>query len=260
MDHIIYGWFFFAAVIALVLALGWRFFDRPTDGGLIDVAGLEASSVLDRLVRRRASNAATIAAIGLCVVGGLIWASVAYRLDAELPQHIALPEVPGWQRVNYHPAMWWEPRARGANHRLLGRYADRAGHSVDVFVALYSGQSEGREAGGFGEGALVPGTGWAWQGQGSAVADGKSERLLGNGKIERLAQTYYRTGPLLTGSNVRLKLSNIADRLILRERPTMMLILSGEQRSADKPADHIAAFRSAIGPLGPWMDRIAAGH
>jgi exosortase len=28
VDHIIYGWFFFAAVIAAILAIGWPFFDR----------------------------------------------------------------------------------------------------------------------------------------------------------------------------------------------------------------------------------------
>ena len=92
------------------------------------------------------------------------------------------------------------------------------------------------------------------------MADAKSEVLLGQGLVERLAQTTYRTGEVLTGSNTRLKLANIADRLALRARPTMLLILSAERPAGDpsgrSPAESIAAFRAAAGPLGPWMDRI----
>jgi hypothetical protein len=29
-DHIVYGWFFFAAVIAAIIALSWPFFDRAS--------------------------------------------------------------------------------------------------------------------------------------------------------------------------------------------------------------------------------------
>jgi hypothetical protein len=57
-----------------------------------------------------------------------------------------------------------------------------------------------------------------------------------------------------TGSNLRLKLANIADRVVLRARPTMMLILSSEEPHADAS---LRAFRASAGPLGPWMDRIA---
>ena len=111
-----------------------------------------------------------------------------------------------------------------------------------------------------GQGALVPDSGWAWQGDGPPVAEGKSERLLGSGHYRRLAVTWYRSGSMLTGSNMHLKLANIADRLILRERPTMVLILSAEDRPGQPAERRIAAFRDAIGPTGPWMDRLAAGR
>ncbi len=127
----------------------------------------------------------------------------------------------------------------------------------DVFVALYSGQGEGREAGGFGEGALVPDTAWRWEKPGPAIADAQSDLLLAEGKIERLAATFYRTDDLLTGSNSELKLATMRDRLLLRARPTTMLILSSEAGGA-RPADEsIAAFRRATGPTAAWMDGIA---
>jgi hypothetical protein len=38
--------------------------------------------------------------------------------------------------------------------------------------------------------------------------------LLATGPLGRLAETTYRTGDLTTGSNLRLKLANIRDRVL----------------------------------------------
>lgn len=254
IDHLIYGWIFFAVVMAATLAIAWRFFDRGAADPMIDAGAIERSAVLDRLERRAIGQGAAVAAIAALAVLATVWAIAADRLRASLPQAIALPEVAGWQRVAYAPAVPWEPRASGADHRLLGRYRDARGRQVDVFVALYALQDEGREAGGFGEGALRPDGAWAWLSPGAPVADAKADRLLGAGRHLRLAETTYRTGEVVTGSNLRLKLANIADRLALRARPTTLLILSSEDRA---PEGSLRAFRASVGPLGPWMDRIA---
>lgn len=257
IDHLIYGWFFFAAVIALVLALGWRFFDRSIDDPLVDVEAIEGSALLARLSRPTLSPAAALAALGAVLVGALAWSWAADRLEAPLPRQIFLPEVSGWHRVDYAPKLWWEPRANGAEHRLLGSYADASGRRVDVFVALYSAQREGKEAGGFGEGALPSDGDWAWRAEGPAAEGAQSDLLRGLGGVERLALTWYRTGDLMSGSNTRLKLATIEDRLVLRARPTMVLILSAEGGAGGKPEAALAAFRQATGPLDAWMDRIA---
>jgi EpsI family protein len=177
-------------------------------------------------------------------------------MSAPMPRIVALPSVPGWTRVDYQPQLWWEPRASGAGHRLLGSYADAKGRRVDVFYALYASQREGSEAGGFGEGALTPGSGWAWQAPAESFAGAQAERLLGNGQVGRVALTWFRTGDLLTGSNARLKLAAMADRIALRERPTALLIFSAEDASGKPAAATIHAFAAAVGPLGPWIDRI----
>lgn len=257
VDHIIYGWVFFAVVIAAVLALSWRFFDRPVDQPMIDPEQIAALPWLARLERAAISIPLALAAGGLIVLGGAGWAHAADALAAPLPRQVFLPDVPGWQRADYRPVSAWQPIAGGADHRLLGRYVDKAGNEVDVFYALYAAQGEGSEAGGFGQGALSPGSGWAWTSAGPAMPPAKSDRLLWDGRNVRLAATYYRSGALLTGSNARLKLANIGDRLLLRARPTQMLILSAEAHPGHDPAAAMAAFRNAIGDPGPWMDRIA---
>jgi exosortase A len=255
-DHIVYGWIFFAVVIALVLALWWRFFDRPLDAPPVDIAGIVASPVLARLEGRPIAARHVLLALVAILLVGQVWTRAAAALTAPLPRAIALPEVPGWRRVAYQPTVAWEPRAEGADHRLLGRYADARGRTVDVFVAVYARQGEGREAGGFGQGALPPDGLWAWQGPGPAIAQARSERLL-NRDAARLAYSWYRTGDLLTGSNARLKIATMADRLLLRARPTVLLIISAEERADDPVQPAMAAFLRAAGPVERWMDRAA---
>ena len=256
-DHIVYGWIFFAVVLALVITGAWRFFDRPVNAAIIDGDAINRSPLLSWLEGLRISALSTLAALGLMVFGGQVWARAANSMAAVLPDQVFLPDVPGWARMDYAPQAWWEPKAEGAEHRLLGRYAGQNGGIVDVFLAVYASQGEDREAGGFGQGAMTPGSGWAWLSPGPVMAGAKSERLLAKNGAQRLALTWYRTGDLTTGSNARLKLATMQSRLILTARPTAMLILSAEERDG-QPADAaIREFLKAAGPPDDFMDRVA---
>ncbi|HUQ13285.1 MAG TPA: exosortase A [Novosphingobium sp.] len=256
-DHVFYGWVFFAAVIALVLALGWRFFDRAIDDPMIDAQAIEADPRLARIGRFSMRREAALAAIALLAIAASGWSLAAARLAAPVPAHIALLPVPGWQRADYTPAEWWQPRHTGAAHRLLGRYENSAGDAVDVSYALYAAQGEGREAGGFGEGALTPETDWAWRSPGPEIVGARVDRLAAPGPVERVAATWYKTGDLVTASNARLKLANIADRLVLRRRTTSVLIVSAEERPGRPAPRAIRRFLDATGDPGAWMDRLA---
>ena len=257
-DHIFYGWIFFAVVIALVLALSWRWFDRAPDDPQIDADAILASPILARLGRWRMGGQAALAATLALALGGMAWAAATDRLAAPLPSRVDLPAVQGWQRIDYAPRVWWQPRHAGAAHRLLGRYADAQGHTVDVSYALYASQGEGHEAGGFGEGALTPQSAWDWVQPGPVLAGVGTERLVATGGIERLCATWYETGGIVTGSNVRLKLANMADRLLMRRRATAVLILSAEERPGYPATRALSRFVGATGGPGAWMDRVAA--
>ena len=62
----------------------------------------------------------------------------------------------------------------------------------------------------------------------------------------------------MTGSNARLKLANMADRLLLRHNATAVLIVSAEERPGHPSGRALSRFIAATGGAGAWMDRIGA--
>ncbi|WP_369405472.1 exosortase A [Novosphingobium lentum] len=259
-DHIFYGWVFFAIVMAVVMAIGWRFFDRAVDDPMIDAARLSASPVLDRLTSFGLGGPAAMAGLVAIVIAAITWGDSEDRLRAPLPSQIFLADVAGWSQVNYAPAYPWQPLHGGADHRLLGRYRGPQGQLVDVSYALYARQDEGSEAGGFGQGAVPLGGRWAWTSPGPAVPGAVSDRIQAPGPVSRIAVTFYHSGALLTGSNAKLKLATMRDRLLLQARPTSTLIVSAEERPGAPAAAAIAAFLQSTGPVARWMDRLGSNR
>ena len=252
-DHIFYGWIFFAAVLVIVMAIGWRFFDRSIDDPAFDV---EAARALESIQQpsSRAALGATYALIAL----PMLWTFVAAQPSAILPDGIDLPQVAGWQRVEYSPAYPWRPRFDGANYSLLGSYFRADGLTVDVAIGLYDGQAEGREITGYGQGAHDPASGWSWAANGDAVEYGRSDIFAAPGPVVREAVTYYRIGDMLTGSGVKVKLEIMKARLSGQPQSAMTIIVSAENGKERSGRAAINAFLSDIGPVDKWADRIVA--
>lgn len=256
-DHIFYGWVFFALVIAMLLGLSWRYFDRAPEDASFDPGAIARSSLLNRFAGFAVKPNTALSIIAAMAIGFAGWQALAGKLEARTPDLLELPAVEGWTLVEYAPTLNWEPRAGGAEHRLLGRYRSEAGQAVDVFFAFYSSQSEGKEAGGFGQGALDYDSDWRWLEDAEGSATHHAEYLLARGHVKRRAETSYRKGSMLTGSTARLRLSDMFSRLLLREQPTLVLILSSEQTPAHDAGQSIASFRQSIGNEAQWMDHIA---
>lgn len=256
-DHIVYGWMFFAAVMAALLALGWRFFDRGVDDAFLDPKKIATAGWLQRFERYSGNDWRVLAALAVMALGTLAWSAQARQLEADLPDAIELPDVPGWTRSPVAAAYPWEARAAGADHKLVARFRDDQGRVVDVIYALYAAQEEGREAGAFGQGALPEGTEWRWLSTVPAPEGASGNRLQALGVHQRLAYTWYRHGDWLGSSRLHLKLSNMRDRLLGRARPTMMLVLSAEDTPKNDAEQALTAFLQSTGPLREWMDAVA---
>jgi EpsI family protein len=262
-DHVFYGWVFFALVMALCMAVGWRFFDRPVDSAMIDPEAIAASPLVQRLARLRLRPGVTFAAMLALALALLGWGAAAGLLAEKLPVGIRLPAVTGWEAVPPDAGATWAPLHGGSDRQFHMRFRNRAGATVDVSYALYANQSEGHEAGGFGQGALPLGGRWAWERPGPAWAAARSDVIQtpseGPRPERRLCLTWYRSGTLLTGSNLVLRLHAMGDHLMFRRQATAVLILSASDRLDRDPAAAIAAFTAAVGPVDRWIDDLSAG-
>src|SRR3546814_9915583 len=138
------------------MAAGGPLFDRSVDEAFFDPAKLKGAV-------RHGCQAAVIAPL-LIVIAAVapLWTGAMAATSDPVPNHISLPDVPGWTRVDYRPSYPWKPHFAGADHELLGRYRTGEGLEADIAIAGYARPGEGRELVGFGQGAVAQGSEWAW--------------------------------------------------------------------------------------------------
>ncbi len=244
-DHIIYGWFFFAFVMLVVMAVSWRFFDRKIGNAWL-------TDVPQAVGKVRPAYALALATVGVVLLP-LLWNGTIIAAGRHpLPNAIRLPAVAGWIIVPRTGGYPWVPRFDGADHMLLGRYHNAAGQQVDVGIALYGWQAEGRKIVGFGQGAINPDSKWAWSSDAPAAVGGKAQRMLAPGKIAREAVTFYVLGGGATGDAMTVKLRTLQARLLGGDPAAAVVIVSCE--GPNRPA--IDAFLTAMGPVDAQAHRL----
>lgn len=253
-DHILYGWVFFALVMAGVLAIGWRWFDRDPDAAWVDVDAIAAMPV-----RRADGFRVTAAVLALATVvyatGGMLVA----RADA-LPAQLHLPDVPGWTRVGIDDAAPWQPYYPNADHRLFGRYSNGRGAVVDLGIAVYAGQREGHELVAFGQGLLRENDRWVKVTDEAPLATGRVERITAPGPVERIVATWYRVGGTTTASGARVKIETLKAKLTGGRQSAVAVHLSAVPANGVDPRSGIAAFLSAAGSPGAIADTALTGR
>mgnify|MGYP005812481589 CR=1 FL=1 len=244
IDHIIYGWVFFAVVVALVLALAWRWFDRDPQAEAQGSAALAEHPLVvaaDRLTTRPSTIAPIMAAL-ILLVG--LWGGLARASEAPAP--LSVPQIEGWALVD--PPEWrgWQPQGASASRRLHAVYEDAQGRRVDLYLAAYSGDADPTAGE---EGAMPPDTGWRRVGPAAAPESMIGDRLWGGRSGRRLAWTSYVSGDRSTASAIALRLSGLGERLMLRSQPRWLIILSAAETPDAPAAEALADFhRQAGGP------------
>ncbi len=252
IDHLIYGWVFFAIVIALIMAAGWHFFDRAPNARWFDPADLQASGTGPGRPAR-AVQAAGIA-VALAAAAPFWLAAVAAAGTRAVPD-VPLPEVAGWTRLAATGD--WQPHFVGADRIRQARYRNAAGQQVDLALIVFARQSEGRELVGYGQGASDEDGAWSWTGEAPAPADGRAERIGSHGKVREVA-SFYRVGEIVTGSATRVKLETIRVRLLGGPQRAVALLVAAEAPADGlSPRPAIDSFLHSLGPVAPLADRAA---
>jgi exosortase A len=244
-DHVIYGGIFFAIVIALILGIGWRFFDRGVNDPWFDAQKLQPEAP-------RGAQLSHVAAILLLVAAlPVAWSILVTAAGARpAPADIVMPELPGWQRVTAGEGRAWQPHFAGADRVRLAHYRDGQNRVVDLAIILFASQSEGRELVGYGQGAVTPEGDWAWTANTAAPPGGRAERIASHG-VEREVVSFYRVGDIVTGSGVGVKLETLKVRLLGGPQRAVAILVS----SGSRPA--IDDFVARLGPIERLADRAA---
>lgn len=254
MDHVIYGGFFFAVVIALIMGVAWRFFDRKVGDPWFDPRRLQPAGIApdpEPRIWRGAGLVVTLAA------APMLWASaIAATGHSEAPTTLAMPAVQGWERSPTVSGRPWAPHFAGADRLETAHYRDAAGREVTLVIAWFAAQDEQRKLTGFGQGAVAPGSDWAWTADAPAPSDGRAERLASHGESREVV-SFYRVGNSLTGSAARVKLETMKVRLIGGpQRAVALLVSAGPQAGGSSQREAIDAFLTALGPIDALVDRI----
>lgn len=250
-DHIVYGWIFFGIVMAAVLAIGWHWFDRDPDAPWFDAAALQA------LPRHRV-DPLIAGALALAVAAVFpAWNAGLDRTAATLPARIVLPEVPGWRIAPMSTRAPWSPYYPDADHVLLGRYVDGEGRAVDLAIAVFASQREGKELVRFGTGALREDDRWVRVAGLPDIAGGAAMRVTAPGPVERVVATWYRVGDVVTGSARRVKIETLRTKLLGGPQRAAAIHLSSEYGGGGDPRASIDRFLRAVGPVDRFADRVA---
>lgn len=254
-DHVVYGWLFFALVMATVMAAAWPFFDRRPGDPVLTPETVRSSAT------GNAPLSMVVAGALALLAAAPAWAIITARAgQTEAPQ-LLLPPVPGWSFSDVAMKHPWKPRFANADRFVQGRYADGKGHVVDLAVAAYARQSEGRELIAFGQGSADPETGWSWSSSAPAPASGKGETISAPGPVERQVVSFYRIGDgSLTGDAAAVKFAAMMARLTMGNQRAMAILVSAED-SERSPADAaIAAFLDAAGGPEELADAVASNR
>ena len=251
-DHVFYGWIFFAIVMAIVMGIGWRFFDRSVDEAAFDVAAVKR-------VRLPAPSPGWIAgALASLAIIPLVWSVAVMNRAGELPAQIDLPKVTGWNIVPYSPTRDWKPSYDGASHYLFGRYQNASGQQVDMFVVAYDRQTEGSEIVGYGQGAVEPDGNWSWVENTPGPSGGKAEQIQTAGPVIRDVVTFFRINGATTGSAMRVKLETLKAKLLAGDQRAVGIILSSEYKGRKSQRASIDAFLKDMGTIDKVADRMIA--
>ncbi|MGC5799716.1 exosortase A [Sphingomonas sp. NFX23] len=247
IDHIVYGWVFFALVMAGVMAIGWHWFDRAPDDLAFDPAKLQVTP------RQRTDLAIATALVLATVAAFPAWSAAVASRAQPLPAHIDLPDIAGWHRVPISTRAPWTPYYPGADHYLFGRYADATGAQVDMSIAVFGSQHEGKELIAYGTGVLREEDRWVRVADLPNIEGGSVMRITAPGPVERIVATWYRVGDATTQDETLVKIETMKARLLGGPQRAVAIHLSVE--GADPRP--IARFLAALGPIAPVADHAA---
>ena len=246
VDHILYGWVFFAIVTLILIAVAFRFReDRAPQSALAAATSTQSGHVLY-------SATPLAAALGLAVLLPLFGAGSSYEAAPTSKLDIPRPLVSSAWLDSEPDANDWTGTYPKADAQSLLRFGGEAG-AVDVFVASYAWERPRAELINY-DNSVVGGLPWdtASVGRRSATIEGEPLSVatlrVKYGERQRLIWYFYRVGSSAVADPRFAKLLKVKEKLLRGYSQASVIAVSteiGEEEIADAEA-RLSAFLSEL--------------
>lgn len=258
VDHIVYGWGFFAAVMLVLLLIGNLFADRPV--------GQFAGPPKPSRTSGRAGHWRTGTAIAalLVVLAAPVYALTMMRPPVTTAIAAGTPPAinPNWTRLETQDPVWL-PRFEGADRLVLESYRSEDA-TVDFFVAYYLYQRQGAEvvyyANSFHDGEV-----WRRAESGSArlqqaaLPETVNRDRIVSGGTQRLVLSWYWIDGELTADPIMAKLLQVRARLFGSESAAAVIAVAADfDQDPQEAKAVIERFLSGMAPLSPYLEKLGA--
>lgn len=263
VDHVVYGWGFFTAIMLLLLLIGRRLADEP------EVAPPETPACAAPAAPSAWSFALPLLALAI-VAAGPAYARLAMHAPpaTAVAANAAPPAHAPWQAAPTADRPW-EPVTTGADLALQQAYLRQPdGRRVDLHLAWYAFERQGAEAVNQGN-RQADGERWLRTASGRAALAAPGlppevflERLATpNGREQRLVLWWYWVDGAFTADPLYAKLLQARGRLLGHAPPTAIVALSATvtEGGVDEARGTIESLLAA-GGLDPaaWLAALTA--
>lgn len=264
IDHIIYGWIFFAIVTIVLIMVGLTFSDRSVQDPPIDVARINALGASGPSLRFNGAVLSQVAVLPAIILGAYFavnaWVE-ARRPEVPLADYQAASAPQGWTLVDGAINDGWMPNYAGADQSRLDHYTNGQRY-FSIYRAGYGYERQGAELIGFGNTVAAPDDIWGRaRGGTKRVTIGGREMavqytlLRSNfGLLREVWQVYYVNGKIVS-TPVRAKIETILARLTGGPLYTGTLVISAPLTGSDDLLGGEAVMTAAAKQL-PTPERL----
>lgn len=254
VDHIVYGWGFFVAIMLLMMWVGLKFRDPDAPLAVAPPTSGERGGY------------SVIAAGIVAVVVAATAPAYGYWLDHRLPdQKIVMntPKIEAPWRVSPESRDGWKPAFAGADGELREAYRDASG-AVQVYVAYFAAQRHGAKVISA-QNRIEDENSWRRASTGTAMAtvNGQSmlvaKQVLTMGQDRRVAWYFYWVDGQLTASGMKAKLLGARGTLLTGNPQAAAIVIAADVNGSEENAERqIQSFLNHLEPMAPFLRQIAA--
>lgn len=256
VDHLIYGWIFFAFVTIVLLAIGMTF--RETDGDNTIYMPRDEDRKAGRFSTPKGMIAGAAASVAVAFVGPAYGAIMLDHGIAKIAAPLAAPAAGnGWQSVG-RSTTTWRPKFAGADAEFMTSFRKSAA-DVHMYLAYYTHQRQGAELVNSAN-TFIDQVNWQRASSGSTkIQVGarqqtvKETRLLGR-RQGRLVWEFYWIGGHFTADRYEAKAYEAAAKLLGTNQAAAAIVVAADFH--ESPADAARVLQDFMANLGSLDDAL----